>query len=159
MFWRRWEFEPDEIFWQCSGGPMCLSLLQTVQRLRWSRRLDLIWMRCCLFLSDKKGRNLLPPLIIFWIVEAECCPKIECPVLHFIKSNDHGADHLGQFNYLFWAIKNDPDWALTIMSVLLLSQYRSGDSWRRLPCHLTTISASSNTEGPAYISGVRPNIS
>ena len=45
-------------------GPMCLSLLQTGQGVRWSRRLGVNWIRCCLLMSDKKGRKLLPPLII-----------------------------------------------------------------------------------------------
>ena len=152
MLLRRWAFEPNRIFWQCSGGAICLSLLQTGQSVRWSRRLDLSWTRCCLLWSDKKGRKQLPPLMISWAVGAFCCPKIECPVLHFIKRNDHGTEYLGRFKYLFWPIKIGTDRALTIASVLLLSQYRSGDSWRRLPCHLTTISARSNTEGPANIS-------
>ena len=136
MLLRRWAFGPNRIFWQCSGGAICLNLLQTGQSVRRSRKLDLSWARCCLLLSDKKGRKPLPPLINGWAVEAECCPKIGCPVLHFIKSNDHGTDHLGQFKYLFWPIKNGTDRALNNASVLLLSQYRSGDSWRWY-CRLT----------------------
>ena len=133
MLLRRWAFEPNRIFWQCSGGAICLSLLQTGQSVRWSRRLDLSWTRCCLLWSDKKGRKQLPPLMISWAVGAFCCPKIECPVLHFIKSNDHGTEYLGRFKYLFWPIKNGTDRALTITSVLLLFQYRCGGSWKNSP--------------------------
>jgi len=118
------------VFW---GGAICLSLLQTGQSVRWSRRLDLSWTRCCLLWSDKKGRKQLPPLMISWAVGAFCCPKIECPVLHFIKSNDHGTEYLGRFKYLFWPIKIGTDRALTIASVLLLFQYRCGGSWRCSP--------------------------
>jgi len=136
MFWRKWVFEPNRIFWQCSGGSHVPKFAANGQGVRWSRRLGVNWLRCCLLLSDKKGRKPLPPLINGWAVEAECCPKIGCPVLHFIKSNDHGTDHLGQFKYLFWPIKNGTDRALHNASVLLLSQYRSGDSWRWY-CRLT----------------------
>ena len=133
MLLRRWAFEPNRIFWQCSGGAICLSLLQTGQSVRWSRRLDLSWTRCCLLWSDKKGRKQLPPLMISWAVGAFCCPKIECPVLHFIKSNDHRTEYLGRFKYLFWTIKNGTDRALTDTSVSLLFQYRCGGSWRCSP--------------------------
>ena len=133
MFCRKWVFEPNRIFWQCSGGSHVPKFAANGQGVRWSRRLGVNWLRCCLLLSDKKGRKPLPPLINGWAVEAECCPKIGCPVLHFIKSNDHGTDHLGQFNYLFWPIKNGTDGALTITSVLLLFQYRCGGSWRCSP--------------------------
>ena len=136
MFWRKWVFEPNRIFWQCSGGshvpkfaangPGC----QVVQKAR----CELTQMLSVV--EWQKGRKPLPPLINGWAVEAECCPKIGCPVLHFIKSNDHGTDHLGQFKYLFWTIKNGTDRALHNASVLLLSQYRSGDSWRWY-CRLT----------------------